>query len=89
MERQQVQTEFRQNPYTSAAVLRNIIERVWEEEVVPEDWREGFLVKLHTWRRGMEAEMAAKGFNFSGLEKMAQNRVRWKHIVDCLCSTPE
>ena len=39
--------------------------------------------------KGMEAEMAAKGFNFSGLEKMAQNRVRWKHIVDCLCSTPE
>ena len=56
---------------------------------MPEDCREGFLVKLHTWRRGMEAEMAAKGFNFSGLEKMAQNRVRWKHIVDCLCSTPE
>ena len=43
----------------------------------------------HTWRRGMEAEMAAKGYNFSGLEKMAQNRVRWKHIVDGLCSTPE
>ena len=40
-------------------------------------------------RRGMEAEMAAKGYNFSGLEKMAQNRVRWKHIVDGLCSTPE
>ena len=43
----------------------------------------------HTWRRAMETEMAAKGYNFSGLEKMAQNRVRWKHIVDGLCSTPE
>ena len=37
----------------------------------------------------MEAEMAAKDYNFSGLEKMAQNRVRWKHIADGLCSTPE
>ena len=45
--------------------------------------------RKHTWRRGMEAEMAAKGYNFSGLEKMAQNRVRWKLIVDGLCSTPE
>ena len=25
----------------------------------------------HTWRRGMEAEMAAKGYNFSKLDKMA------------------
>ena len=33
-------------PYISAAMLGNIIERVWEEEVVPEDWKEGFLVKL-------------------------------------------
>ena len=45
--------------------------------------------KRHTWRRGMEAEMAARGYNFSGLEKKAQNRVQWKHIVDGLCSTPE
>ena len=30
----------------------------------------------HTWRRGMEGETAAKGYNFSRLEKMAQNRVR-------------
>ena len=43
----------------------------------------------HTWRRGMEAEMAAKGYNLSRLEEMAQNRVRWKCIVDGLCSTPE
>ena len=27
----------------------------------------------------MEAEMTAKGYNFSGLEKMAQNRVRETH----------
>ena len=33
--------------------------------------------------------MAAKGYNFSRLEKMAQNRVRWKHIVDGQCSTLE
>ena len=39
--------------------------------------------------KGMEAEMEAKGYNFSGLEKMAQNRVQWKHIVNGLCSTPE
>ena len=38
----------------------------------------------HTWRRGMEAEMVAKGYNFSGLEKMAQNCVRWRSIVDGL-----
>ena len=43
----------------------------------------------HTWRRGMEAEMAAKGYNLSGREKMAQNRVQWKHLVDGLCSTPQ
>ena len=42
----------------------------------------------HTWRREMEAEMAAKGYNFSELEKMAQNRVRWKHIVDGLDAPP-
>ena len=36
----------------------------------------------------MEAEMAAKGYNFSELEKMAQNRVRWKHIVDGLDVPP-
>ena len=39
--------------------------------------------------KGIEAEMAAKGYNFSGLEKMAQNRFRWKHIVDGQCSTLE
>ena len=39
--------------------------------------------------KGNGAEMAAKGDNFSRLEKMAKNRVRWKHIVDGLCSTPE
>ena len=33
-------------PYTSAAMLGNIIERIWEEEAVPEEWKEGFLVKL-------------------------------------------
>ena len=33
---------------------------------------------------GREAEMAAKGYNFNRLEKMAKNRVRWKHIVDGL-----
>ena len=37
----------------------------------------------------MEAEVAVKGYNFSRLEKMAHNRVRWKHIVVGLCSTPE
>ena len=35
----------------------------------------GGLKHTCTWRRGMEAEMAAKGNNFSRLEKMAQNRV--------------
>ena len=30
----------------------------------------------HTWRREMEAEMAAEGYSLKQLEKMAQNRVR-------------
>ena len=32
-------------PYKSAVMLGNIILGIWEE-VVPEDWKEGFLVKL-------------------------------------------
>ena len=37
----------------------------------------------------MEAEMEVEGYNFSRLEKMAQIRVRLKHIVDGLYSIPE
>ena len=38
--------ELKTAPYTPAAMLGNIIERVWEEEVVQDDYKEGFLVKL-------------------------------------------
>ena len=40
----------------------------------------------HTWRREMEAEMAAEGYSLKQLEKLAQNRVRWKLVIDGLCS---
>ena len=33
-------------PYTSAAMVWKIIQRIWKQEKVPQDWKEGFQVKL-------------------------------------------
>ena len=32
--------------YTSTQMLYEIFEKVWEEETIPEDWKEGYLVKV-------------------------------------------
>ena len=42
-----------------------------------------------TWRRSTEAELKERGTNWSGIERDAQNRVRWRGIVDGLCSANE
>ena len=43
----------------------------------------------NTWRRDTEAEMSRYGTNWMGITKAAQNRVRWRGVVDGLCSTGE
>ena len=40
----------------------------------------------HTWRRKIEPEMAAEGYSLKQLEKLAQNRIRWKLVIDGPCS---
>jgi len=41
----------------------------------------------NTWRRDVEAEMKSWGYNWNTLERLAQDRTRWrKEIVDGLCS---
>lgn len=42
-----------------------------------------------TWRRTVEAEVAAAGHSWSNIKKMAMNRVRWRALICALCSTPE
>ena len=39
------------------------------------------------WRRDTEAELKQQGTNWSGMTKAAENRVRWRGVVDDLCST--
>ena len=34
-----------------------------------------------------EAELKQQGTNWSGMARAAQNRVRWRGVVDGLCST--
>ena len=41
----------------------------------------------NSWRRDTEAELKQKGTNWSGMTRAAQNRVRWRGVVDGLCST--
>ena len=43
----------------------------------------------NTWRSDTEAEMSRYGTNWMGITKAAQNRVRWRGVVDDLCSTGE
>ena len=38
------------------------------------------------WRRCTEAELKQPGTNWSGMTRAAQNRVRWRVVVDSLCS---
>ena len=39
------------------------------------------------WRRDTEAEMKEQGTNWTGTARLAQNRVRWRGVVDGLCSS--
>ena len=41
----------------------------------------------NSWRRDTEAELKQQGTNWSGMARAAQNRVRWRGVVDGLCST--
>ena len=40
----------------------------------------------NTWRRDLEAEARQTGFSWSQLERVAQDRVRWRELVGDLCS---
>ena len=40
----------------------------------------------NSWRRDTESEMRQQKTNFTELAKLAQNRVRWRGVVDGLCS---
>ena len=37
---------LKQDPVQSAGILHNLFQKIWEEETVPEDWRNGYIVKL-------------------------------------------
>ena len=41
----------------------------------------------NSWRRDTEAELKQQGTNWTGMARAAQNRVRWRGVVDGLCST--
>ena len=41
----------------------------------------------NSWRRDTEAELKQQGTSWSGMARVAQNRVRWRGVVDGLCST--
>ena len=41
----------------------------------------------NSWRRDTEAELKQQGTNWFGMTRTAQNRVRWRGVVDGLCST--
>ena len=41
----------------------------------------------NSWRRDTEAELKQQGTSWSGMTRAAQNRVRWRGVVDGLCST--
>ena len=43
--------------------------------------------RRNSWRRDTEAELKQQGTNWSGMTRAAQNRVRWRGVVDGLCST--
>ena len=41
----------------------------------------------NSWRRDTVAELKQQGTNWSGMTRAAQNRERWRGVVDDLCST--
>ena len=66
-------------PYTSAAMFRNIIEGVWEEEVAPDDWKEGFLIKLP--KKGDQSECGNyKGIMLLSVPEKVFNRITLERL---------
>ena len=43
----------------------------------------------NSWRQDTEAELKQQATNWSGMTTAAQNRVRWRVVVDGVCSTGE
>ena len=41
----------------------------------------------NTWRRVLIAEMEIEGYRWQDLERMSQNRTRWRTVVSGLCTT--
>ena len=41
----------------------------------------------NSWRQDTEAELKQQGTNWTGAARAAQNRVRWRCVVDGLCSS--
>ena len=41
----------------------------------------------NSWRRDTKTELKQQGTNWTGAARLAQNRVRWRGVVDVLCST--
>ena len=41
----------------------------------------------NTWRRDFIAKMEIEGYRWQDLERMAQNRTRWRTVVSGLCTT--
>ena len=39
----------------------------------------------NSWKRDIEAELKQQGTNWTGAARTAQNRVRWRRVVDGLC----
>ena len=40
----------------------------------------------NTWRRDLEADIKQTGNGWQQLERIAQDRRRWRNVVDGLCS---
>jgi hypothetical protein len=41
----------------------------------------------NTWRRDLVAEMEIEGYRWQDLERMSQNRTRWRTVVSGLYTT--
>jgi hypothetical protein len=41
----------------------------------------------NTWSRDLIAEMEIEGYRWQDLERMSQNRTRWRTVVSSLCTT--
>jgi hypothetical protein len=44
-------------------------------------------IPRNTWRRDLIAKMEIEGYRWQDLERMSQNRTRWRTVVSGLCTT--